>query len=63
MSDQYVIVRDGKRNGSVRIYTTVYDDHEATRQTARCRQRHGIHCGARALRAKDAKLLPQDRDA
>jgi hypothetical protein len=55
MSEQYVVVYSA--GGKTHAHTTVYDDHEATRQRARCRQQHGIHCGDRVVTAAEAMRL------
>jgi len=62
MGEQYVVVYDGRKRGRIRVYTTVYDDHEAQRQMARCRWAHGNGCGARALSAERARARPQEVD-
>jgi len=48
--EQYVVVYDAS-DGATYVYTTVYDDHEATRQRARCRWAHGNARTFRAIRA------------
>lgn len=40
--------------GRCNAYSTAYDSDEATRQLARCRQRHGIHCNAMAVSSEKA---------
>ena len=48
--EQYVVVYEAP-DGATYVYTTVYDDHEARRQLARCRWVHGNGCNARTFRA------------
>ena len=55
MSQQYCVIYDEGRK--TKVYTTVYDDHEGTRQRARCRWLHGNGCNARVVTAHEAMRL------
>lgn len=52
MAEQFVVVYDDM--DGTHVYTTVYDEHDAVRQRARCRWQHGNGCNARTYRASRA---------